>query len=1031
MSKSTALVCLLCIAAFCTASFAVPADRITGPLGGGPTVALKGNVHRQALPEYDAGPADPALRFGSITLLTVPTVQQQKALSQLIADQQNPKSPQYHKWLTPEQWADRFGLSQNDMQQITSWLKARGFTIQNVARGRNWVVVSGTAAQVARTFGTEIHRYNVRGETHVANATSPRIPAALAGIVTGIRGLNDFHLRPRAKARPNYYFSDSQYAAQFIAPGDLATIYDINALYNGSTAIDGTGQKLAVIGQTDIYLADITDFRTGFGLSPISCSTNASGVITSCSDPHFSYALVAGLTDPGTTLSGDLSEADLDVELSSAVARGAQIVFVNAPATFNSSGQLVSGGVWQAWYYAVDQNLAPVISLSYGTCEFGDNNVLTSSGSAGADEIELQKANTEGITFVNSTGDSGVAECETTTSLINPGKLATMGLGLGYPASSPEVTGVGGTAIPLANLLSTSPYWTQTNGTDGNSVANGYIPEQGWNDDLEFFEDCESGGPLNGQSFCTSGNGTNTAITSEATAQNAIGISSSGGGPSNCAQQTSDNSSCVAGFPKPSWQTVTLTGQPSVRYSPDVSFMASPNFPGYIFCTELSELGLSGTGSACGSGGSAGITTALSLTDSKGNPTPSIIGGTSASAPIFAGVIALMNQYLLANADISTAGLGNVNPTLYKVALTSSNGAFNKVNVGDNNVYCSPGTPTGMPSTVVCPTTGVFGFSASTSDATTGYNLVTGLGSVDVNKLAVAWDGTFVIFSVAPSQSSLSVAAGQPTSPTTITITPIKNFSGNATYSCPSGLPTGATCSFTTVSPTSSTLVINTAANMGAASNVAVTVQATDAPSGVSKTTTVSLTVTATTESFALASNLGSSATLSVTPGQTSGAVNLTVSSSSTPSFVANSQTALPLTYSCSGLPSESTCNFSPSSKSSQASVTLTITTTAPTGKLQNPLTRGTGFFYAVLFPGLVGLAVTIGGRRRSLSAMRMLVLITLLSLSALWMASCGGSSSSNSNPGTPAGSYPITVNATTGGASPIQNSFKFTLSVQ
>ncbi len=263
MSKSRALVCLLfLVGGISISSHAVTADRITHPLSAGPTIALKGNVHRNALPEYDAGPVDPAMLFGSITLLTVPTAQQQKALSQLVADQQNPKSPQYHKWLTPEQWADQFGLSHNDIQQITSWLKAQGFTVQNVARGRNWVVVSGTAAQVARTFGTQLHRYSVKGEMHVANATAPKIPAALAGIVTGIRGLNDFHLRPRAKVRPNYYSSTLQ--AQFIAPGDLATIYDINALYNGSTAIDGTGQKLAVIGQTDIYVADISNFRTGF-----------------------------------------------------------------------------------------------------------------------------------------------------------------------------------------------------------------------------------------------------------------------------------------------------------------------------------------------------------------------------------------------------------------------------------------------------------------------------------------------------------------------------------------------------------------------------------------------------------------------------------------------------------------------------------------------------------------------------------------------------------------------------------------------
>ena len=1010
MSKSRALVCLLLTAVWCSSiSLAVTADRITAPLSAGPRVELKGNVHHQALPRYDAGPVDPATRFGSIMLQTVPTAAQQKALSQLLAEQQNPSSPQYHKWLKPEEWADRFGLSQNDVQRITSWLKGQGFTIQSVARGRNWVVFSGTAGQVASAFGTQIHHFNVKGEVHVANTTAPKIPAALAGIVTGISGLNDFHLRPRAKVRPSYYSSVLQ--AQFLAPGDIATIYDLNPLYSGTTAIDGTGQKLAVIGQTDIYLSDITNFRTGFGLSAINCTNNTSGVIVSCSDPHLSYVVAGGLTDPGVPLSGDLSEADLDIELSSSVARGAQIVYVNAPATFSGSN-LVSGGVWVAWHWAVDNNLAPVISLSYGTCEFGDNNVLTSTGTAGADEIELQKANSQGITFVNSTGDTGVAECDDTSTIVTNGQLATQGLALGYPASSPEVTGVGGTGIPIANFGSN--YWTQTNGTDGNSVtANTYIPEQAWNDDLEFFEACQ-GSTL---SFCTSGNGTGVPITSEATAQNAIGISSSGGGPSNCAQQNSTNSTCVAGFPKPSWQTVTLTGQPSVRYSPDISVLASANFPGYIFCTQLSELGDTGTGSACGSGGAAGITSALA------QPTPPIIGGTSASAPIFAGFITLMNQYL------STPGLGNVNPKLYELAATPSNAAFHTVTTGDNNVYCQPGQPTTMPTSMQCPSAGVFGFSASNSDATTGYNLVTGLGSIDANGLATAWAASIVNFSLAPSPTSLSVVAGAASTPTTITITPISNFNGNATFACAGGLPTGATCTFTTVNSTSSTLVFNTAANMAAASNVAVTVQAT--ASGVTKTTTVSLSVTATTESFSLSSSLGSGATLAVTQGQTSGAVNLTVVSTSTPSFISSSKTALPLTYTCTGLPSESTCVFSPSSTSSALTTSLTITTTAPTGKLQRPLDRGTGMFYALMFPGLLGLVVTIGARKRSLGAMRMLALIALLGVSALWMASCGGSSSSNKNPGTPTGSYPITVNATTGGASPLTSTLKFTLTVQ
>ncbi len=168
-----------------------------------------------------------------------------------------------------------------------------------MARGRNWISFNGTAAQVQSAFGTEIHSYNVNGELHYANATAPAIPAAMRGIVTGIRGLHDFMPRPRSirrnsVARP--YYNGGSSLGDLVAPGDIATIYGINALY--TSGIDGTGQKLAVMGQTDIYLSDITDFRTGFGLSAISCTTNSSGVITACNDPHFQYVL--GGTDPGT-----------------------------------------------------------------------------------------------------------------------------------------------------------------------------------------------------------------------------------------------------------------------------------------------------------------------------------------------------------------------------------------------------------------------------------------------------------------------------------------------------------------------------------------------------------------------------------------------------------------------------------------------------------------------------------------------------------------------------------------------------------
>ena len=191
------------------------------------------------------------------------------------------------------------------------------------------------------------------------------------------------------------------------------------------------------MGQTDIYLADLNDFRTGFGMSGISCTTNSSNVITACSDPHFSYVLDGA--DPGLSTNGDISEADLDLEWSGAVARGAQIIYVNSSDTFTS------------FLYAISANVAPVISLSYGECEFDDNNLQT------IHEPALQQANLQGITFVNSSGDTGAAECDYSATVTST-QLATQGIAVSYPASSPEVTGVGGTAVQLADIVPPSAY---------------------------------------------------------------------------------------------------------------------------------------------------------------------------------------------------------------------------------------------------------------------------------------------------------------------------------------------------------------------------------------------------------------------------------------------------------------------------------------------------------------------------------------------------------------------------------------------
>lgn len=760
MSNHRAKVCLLFTTIVMSSlSFAAQPDRIQGSVFGARRVALPGNVHRLALPKFDQGPVDPAMPMGTILLQTAPTAAQQTALTQLLAQQQDAKSSNYHKWLTPELWADRFGLSGNDMAQIMAWLQAQGFTMIHAARGRNWVSFTGTAAQVQSAFGTEIHRFNVNGDMHYANTTAPLVPAALSGIVTGFRGLHDF--RPRAmsqkRMRPAYY--DAHYNADFIAPGDIATLYDITALY--AAGIDGTGQRLAVMGQTDIYLADLNNFRSAFGLSTLSCTTNSSNVITSCNDPHFKYVL--GGTDPGLSTHGDIGEADLDLEWSGAVARGAQLIYVNTNDTFAS------------FYYAIDNNLAPVITLSYGECEFDDNYINSPyPGQTQSNEAELQMANSEGITFFNSSGDSGVAECDYYATVTST-NLATQGLAVSYPASSPEVTGVGGSAIPWDNLGNPT-YWSTTNATDGGTILK-YIPEQVWNDDLEFDQYCSS---TPGSQFCSQGGTTAqpgwVAITDEKTAQEDLGISSSGGGGSNCNQQVAGNSACVSnsGFAKPSWQTVTVSGQPNVRLTPDVSFLASPNFPGYIFCTPLSELSTnSSTSSSCASG----VPTAIDQYNS-------VIGGTSASAPLFAGIVTLINQSLAGTS--SSTGLGNINPTLYSLAQSKSNGAFNSITTGDNNVYCQANTPSTQPSALRCPSSGVFGYQASNADATTGFNLVAGLGSVNASHLAIALAGT--LFTLTPTAASFQVAQGSSVDATVMLATGA-NFSGTVTFTCTDPAP--------------------------------------------------------------------------------------------------------------------------------------------------------------------------------------------------------------------------------------------------
>jgi hypothetical protein len=370
-----------------------------------------------------------------------------------------------------------------------------------------------------------------------------------------------------------------------------------------------------------------------------------------------------------------------------------------------------------------------------------------------------------------------------------------------------------------------------------------------------------------------------------------------------------------------------------------------------------------------------------------------------------AAVLAILNQSFGAAPGV---GLAPVNPSLYQFA-ASNPSVFHDVTQGDNKVPCTAGSPN-------CPTgTTSIGFLTGP-----GYDQVTGLGSVDANALAQVWSATIPSFTIsAGTFTPTSVAAGG-SSTSTVTVAPLNGFTESVNLSCPN-LPIGVTCSWNPSSVPggngTTQLTLNTLPDLGA-STANVTVNGTS--SSRLKSSAVSLDVTATTETFSLTSQ-PSVSTLTVKQGQTSTAVNIVVASTSTPSFLINGgqQTAVSVMYTCVGLPSESTCNFSPSNPTNASSVTLTIATTAPTAKMERPLDRGVRIFYAVLLPGLFGLVLTVP-RLRKMTAVRVFTIVGLLAVSMLWMASCGGSNNSSTgptNPGTPVGSYDITVNAKTAGS--------------
>ncbi len=690
---------------------------------------------------------------------------QDQALEELIRAQQDPSSRYFHQWLTPETFGEHFGVSPNDMAQIVNWLESQGMKIDELPSSRRAIVFSGSASQVEAAFHTRLLKYSVRGQIHFANATDPEIPLALAPVVKGIVSLHDFHSAPAHITVPALTLSNG---VNLLMPQDWATIYDVLPLY--SQGLDGSGQSIAVIGRTDVALTDVRTFRTNAGLP--------------ARDP---LKIFPTGVNPGMPDCQDESESALDVEWAGAIAKNATIDFVTAP-----SG--ATDGVVLAAQYAVTNNVAPIVTMSYLHCE----NTISDGGQSLWGSLWSQAAAQGQSVFVAS-GDSGAAGCDASTEL-----TATQGKAVNAICSTPNSTCVGGTEFN--DEANPGAYWSGTNGAGMNSALS-YIPELTWNESSW-----------------------------------AGAIIASGGGISTV-------------YPRPGWQSAPGVTAGTMRLVPDIA-ASSAVHDAYVIEIQ---------------GGAF------------------YVAGTSAATPSLASVMALVLQ----NAG---SRQGNANPALYTLASQQAIGGptvFHDITGGNNSVP------------------GVTGYSAGT-----GYDMTTGLGSVDAFLLVNSWNNSRSSnFALSSYSSSLTVVPGSSTS-ATLTMTAQGGFTSPVTLTAV-GTPSGVAVSFspTTLTASAPVTMTLTAAPTATGGMFPIAVIGT----GGGFTRTLEFTATVSAASFTLSPNpLGASVNVG-------SSALFTITASSVNGF------SSPVALSVSGVPAGVTASFSPTTITG-GSGTSTLTVSVASG---------------------------------------------------------------------------------------------------
>ncbi len=512
----------------------------------------------------------------------------QADLDSLLSAIYDPRSAQYHQYLTPDQFDSMFAPTSNQVQQVIAFLQSQGLTVTSVAPNNLLIDATGSVTQAQQAFHTQISTYRLGARTFYANTSAPSVPASISQYITSIGGLDNsvqyhpLYSRLASNSQPGRHWQRPtshqhghviSFAGQNgYGPKELSGAYDAAPLQNAN--IQGDNQTVAVFELDGYQQSDVMQYFQAHNLG----------------NPTLTNVLVDGFS--GSAGQGAI-EAELDIEVVAAMAPHANQIVYEGPNT--------TQGLNDTYNKIVTDNKAQITTISWGLCE-------TSTGNAELQTLDAiyKQAATQGISFFAASGDSGAYDCNDSN------------LGVDSPAGDPYITGVGGTNLQL------------------NSGA--YGSESSWSNSND----------------------------TQRSPKGAAG----GGGLSNT-------------FAKPAWQTgpgVQNQYSNGKREVPDISADADPATGYAVYCT-VPNSGCPATG---------WIT----------------VGGTSASAPFWAGSTALINQYLQTQGK---SRVGYANPTLYGLFNAHQTfPAFHDISSGNNLFY--PATP--------------------------GYDMATGIGSPDVYNIA-------------------------------------------------------------------------------------------------------------------------------------------------------------------------------------------------------------------------------------------------------------------------------------------------------